>query len=210
MRVKSSGFAVHFFKRRITQILLILFLFLVGVTAGAVCRNMLSPEIQERLSGSFLSFFTSFGQVGVGTIFQNTLSNLLQQVGLAVIFTLTLTGVLLLPVLAVYSGFLYGLTLGLIIGEFGISGICFNALYFLPRLILVIPLLLVFFSQCFTISCMLASRVVFANQRKNLPQPGSEIVLTLLLLVVLIICIFAASFLEAYLTRFIVLNIFQS
>ena len=99
MRVKSSGFAVHFFKRRITQILLILFLFLVGVTAGAVCRNMLNPEIQERLSGSFLSFFTSFGQVGVGTIFQNTLSNLLQQVGLAVIFTLTLTGVLLLPVL---------------------------------------------------------------------------------------------------------------
>lgn len=206
--MRQRGLAVSFFQKRIVQIGFVFLLFVSGVVAGAFSDRFLPSDVQKTIYGYLESFFTGIGQVGFRDLFLQLLASGAQQLLLAALFTLTLTGVLLLPVFVVFTGFLYGMVLHIILGLFGASGAVFNVLYFFPRLLILIPFLLIFYSQCFMLCMNMTARIINRNNKTEMNLRRGFLISGILLLLC-IVSLMLCSALEASLAPYLVINIFK-
>lgn len=114
---------------------LVLFFFcfmLAGIIIGAVCAKNASKDMMDNLDFFFLTNFTLRSQYGAFDVFISSFAAAF--VFLLSIFLLGISawGLPVIPLVPMFRGLGFGLSIGYLYGAYGMSGIWYNLLIILP------------------------------------------------------------------------------
>lgn len=185
--------------------LFISILFIMGVVFGAVIVNSMTLNQKEDLFAYLNDFF---GQVSEGKIssqndmlLQSFFHNV-KYLGLMWILGISVIGLPVLLIMVFLKGIVVGFTVGFLVNQMGLNGFYLSFVSVLPQNMLVIPAFIITGALSTAFSLKLASQL-FA--KKSLSQAPAQLFgKYAFVLLVAIILSFSASFIEGFLSPYLI------
>ena len=136
-RIKSLG--NRHFQNNFIIYFTITICFLIGVIAGSILINRLSPQQNYKLVSKFNWIFDHQVNTKPLDVFKITLILNLKFLLIILITGLTSLGVVIVPLMIVFRGGTIGFTVGYLIKEYGIKGLLFSLSGLLPHYLIILP-----------------------------------------------------------------------
>ncbi|ALC81488.1 MULTISPECIES: stage II sporulation protein M [Bacillus] len=185
--------------------LFISILFVMGVVFGAVIVNSMTLNQKEDLFTYLNSFF---GQVMEGKIFsqnemlgQSFFHNV-KYLGLMWILGISVIGLPILLIMVFLKGIVVGFTVGFLVNQMGLNGFYLSFVSVLPQNMLLIPAFIITGALSTAFSLKLVRQLFLKKSLNHAPaQLFGKYAFVLLFIVIFS---FSASFIEAYLSPFLI------
>lgn len=126
---------IGYLQQNIILYLIIIFVFLSGITSGAFTVGSMSSYQKENLGAFLGQFFNTVSNQPVdnGAILFESLWQHLQSVFLIWLCGLFFIGIPVTLIVMVVRGFLIGFTVGFLVGNYGLGGFLFSLICILPQ-----------------------------------------------------------------------------
>lgn len=176
-------------------------LFIVGVVFGAVVVNALADGQKTDLFNYLKGFFGLVNDNHLpdsSYVTWHSVATNLKMLGLIWILGLSIIGLPLIVVLVFLKGFTIGFTVGFLVDNFAGKGFMFAILAVLPQNLIIVPSLIVAGVAGIAFSLML----VRSRFTQNMPLYPKFLSYTALFLI-LAVCLIVASFVEGYVSPFL-------
>ena len=199
----------YFLRRYSLFLLLILLSLIVGIITGSIAVKVLSYQQKEELV-NYLGNFS--GEIEKLIVKRDTLFTELMMSNLKFIFVLwllglSLVGVIFIPVIIFFRGFILGFTVGFLVDEMFFKGLILALIAIFPQNLFVLPALLLGALFCLVFAFKLIVRILGSH---NLPHDFPVVVINYSLLMSLsALLLVAAAAIETYLTP-ILIRIFSN
>ncbi|MGB9813846.1 MAG: stage II sporulation protein M [Thermovenabulum sp.] len=131
---------IEFIKKNIGLYILLTIVLIIGIIAGSLTVNLLSPLQREELTKYLNMFFINLNNIDLDSsnVFYTSLSNNIKTVITIFISGLLIFGFPLIFFIIFFRGFILGFTTGFFIAEFGLKGFLISILTILPQNIFII------------------------------------------------------------------------
>ncbi|MGE5588360.1 MAG: stage II sporulation protein M [Clostridia bacterium] len=131
-------------RRHLPVLVLVMFMFLMGVIFGSLSVKALPGSQKAELAEDLMVFFRGFGGPGQNRVGENAaprqaLYNNLKTILLALVLGLSVVGAPGVLVLLFLRGFVIGFTVGFLVDEMAAKGLVLAAVSVLPQNIFIIP-----------------------------------------------------------------------
>jgi len=136
-RIKSLG-SRHFQNNFIIYFIITIF-FLIGIIAGSILINRLSPQQTYRVVSKFNWIFDYNVNTKSLDVFKITLFSNLKFLLIIWIIGLTGLGIVIIHLMIGFRGGTIGFTVGYLIKEYGIKGFIFSLSGLLPHYLIILP-----------------------------------------------------------------------
>ncbi|MCR4402271.1 MAG: stage II sporulation protein M [Firmicutes bacterium] len=144
---RSPVFAGVSLRRHLPVLVLVTFMFLMGVIFGSLSVRALPGSQKAELAEDLMVFFRGFGgsgqnEAGAGAAPRQALYNNVKTILLAFLLGLSVIGAPGVLVLLFLRGFVIGFTVGFLVDEMAAKGVVLAAASVLPQNIFIIPAIL--------------------------------------------------------------------
>jgi len=196
-RVKEVLWA--YLKKNIFIYALVILVFVLGVTLGAIAVKALTVEQKKELLGYLSQFFTSLqkGTLAVkNDLARQAIFSNLKTVAIIWIMGLTIIGIPVVLAIIFIRGFVIGFTVGFLAQEMVLKGVLFAIAAVLPHNLVTIPALIIASAAAVSFSSLLIKKK-FLKKNHNLRH--CFLGYLFLSLAIAVVCVLA-SLVEAYIT----------
>lgn len=134
--------------------------FVCGAVVGSTCAASLSAEAGTKLANTLFSYFAAADEGALNYTFSNALIQCLAAPLVIWLLGFALFGVIAIPVVVSFKGFMLGYTLAVLLRLFGARGALFALAFFSAEFFIVLPCMMVMavFALFFSISIFLRMR----------------------------------------------------
>lgn len=193
--------AIHYLQEHAKLFVFTIVLFIVGVVFGAIVVNALADGQKTDLFNYLKGFFALVNDNHLADsayVTWHSIATNIKLLGLIWILGLSIIGLPVIVVLLFLKGFTIGFTVGFLVDNFASKGLMFAILAVLPQNIIIVPSLLIAGVAGIAFSLML----VRSRFTQNMPLYQKFLAYTLLILT-LGVCLVLASFIEGYVSPFL-------
>lgn len=137
----NKGDIARFISSNKRMFFLLCTMFVVGIISGTLCVKTLTDVQKTELINYLSNFFKVLGNtedINKSQMFFQLIRDNLKVYGLLFVFGLFSMGMLLIPALVLFKGFILGFTIGFILDELYLMGFFFTILVIFPQNILYI------------------------------------------------------------------------
>lgn len=191
----------HFLQENAKSFVFTIVLFIVGVVFGAIVVNALADGQKADLFNYLKGFFALVNDNHLADsayVTWHSVATNFKLLGLIWILGLSIIGLPLIVVLIFLKGFTIGFTVGFLVDNFASKGLAFAIMAVLPQNLILVPSLLIAGVAGIAFSLML----VRSRFTQNMPLYQKFLAYSILFLV-LAICLVLASFVEGYISPFL-------
>ena len=188
----------RYFRKSAGVYILVVALFLLGVVAGSLAVNALNGTQQSELADYFEVFLRGLTRtadtVPPDQVTAGALQAYLKTTGMMWVLAVSVAGIPFVGLLLAIKGFALGFAASFLMQQMGARGVVFSLVAVLPQNLIAIPALLIIGASSISFSlATLAAR----RKRRQFPWVREFLGFSLLILI-MAVCLFAASLIEGY------------
>lgn len=194
----------YFFRRYSLFLLLILVSLIVGIIAGSIAVKVLSYQQKEELVNYLGNFSGEVEKLIVNReiLFKELILSNLKFVFVLWLLGLSLIGIIFIPVIIFFRGFILGFTVGFLVDEMFFKGLLLAVIAIFPQNLFIVPALLLASLFCLVFAFKLIVRIL---GKKNYRYNSSTLVINYSLLMSMsALLLVVAAVIETYLTPLLI------
>ncbi|MBM7555258.1 stage II sporulation protein M [Halanaerobacter jeridensis] len=204
----NYGYSMHklnyFFRRYSLFLLLILISLVVGIITGSIAVKVLSYQQKEELVNYLGDFSGEVEKLIVNrqVVFKELVLSNLKFVFVLWLLGLSLVGIVFIPLIIFFRGFILGFTVGFLVDEMFFKGFLLAAIAIFPQNLFMLPSLLLGALFCLVFAFKLSIRIV--GQNDHAPNFSTVIINYSLLMCMSAGLLVMAAVIETYLTPLLI------